>query len=81
MTRFAMLGSMTKMQLKYDLLRPLDDKSMDSIARVHSVYGIQRVLVDPGMKSITVEYDATRLNPLEVEAALQKAGIPLGLHT
>jgi copper chaperone CopZ len=71
---------MTRIQLKYDLLRPLDEKSMDSIARVHGVYGIEKVMLDPGGKSITVEYDASRLNPLEVEAALQKAGIPLVLH-
>ena len=53
---------------------------MDSIARVHGVYGIEKVMLDPGGKSIIVEYDASRLNPLEVEAALQKAGIPLVLH-
>jgi allophanate hydrolase subunit 1 len=32
--------------------------------------------VAPTLDSITVEYDATRLNPLEVEAVLRKAGIP-----
>ena len=70
---------MTKIQLKFDLLKPLDEKTMDGIARVHSIYGFQRVSVSPKMDSILVEYDATRLNPPEVEAALHRCGIPIVL--
>src|SRR5436190_891725 len=32
--------AMTKVQLRYDLMRPLDDLLMEQIARVHTVYGI-----------------------------------------
>ena len=40
-----------------------------------ALYGIQQVKMDPSMQKMTVEYDATRLRPAEVEAALAQAGI------
>ena len=42
-----------------------------------AVYGIHRVRVAPSMDSVTVDYDATRLRPAEVESALAAAGIPI----
>ncbi len=57
---------MTKIQLKYELTKPLDDTLLDRISRVNGVYGIERIILSPGMDSITVEYDASRLNALEV---------------
>jgi hypothetical protein len=68
---------MTRVQLQFDLLRPLDDVLMDRIARAHGVYGIEHIKVAPNLQSITVEYDATRMNPSEVEAVLLRAGIPV----
>jgi hypothetical protein len=68
---------MTRVQLQFDLMRPLDDVLMDRIARAHAVYGIERISVAPTLDSLTVEYDATRLNPMEVEAVMLKAGIPV----
>lgn len=70
---------MTKIQLTYTLVKPLNEKNMEGIARAHSVYGILRVTVSPKMDSIMVEYDATRLNPLEVESVLHRSGIPIVL--
>ncbi len=71
---------MTKMQLHFDLARPVDENMMDQIARVHGVYGILRVALAPSLEKITVEYDATRLSLSEVETVLRKAGIPVGLR-
>ena len=71
---------MTKVQLDYDLLRPLDDKLMERIARAHATYGILRVSLAPAMDKITVEYDASRLSPLEVENLLHRMCIPIVLH-
>jgi copper chaperone CopZ len=68
---------MTKVQLEYDLQRPLDESLMAQIARLHGVYGILRVSVKPSLREITVEYDATRLTPSEVEAVLEKSGLPV----
>ncbi len=70
---------MTKIQLKYELTKPLDDTLLDRISRVNAVYGIERIILSPGMDSITVEYDASRLSALEVESVLHQNGIPVQL--
>ena len=66
---------MTKVQVRFRIENALDENMLQKIAAVHAIYGIQRVKVDPSMQTITVEYDATRLRPAEVEAALAQAGI------
>ncbi len=69
---------MTKVQLSYDLVRPLGDADLECIARVHGVYGIQRVrLKQPEANALDVEYDASRLMPDDVDAALVRAGLPI----
>jgi allophanate hydrolase subunit 1 len=68
---------MTRVQIRFRLQKPLDDLLLARVADVHSLYGIQRVQVAPSLDSLTVEYDATRLRPAEVEAALAGAGIPV----
>jgi hypothetical protein len=71
---------MTKVQLQYKLTRPIDDAIMDAIARAHGVYGIIRVSLAPSMDKIIVEYDASRLSPLEVEANLHNLGIAVAVE-
>ena len=68
---------MTKVQIRFRLQRPLDDTLLARISDAYALYGIQRVQVAPSLDQITVEYDATRLRPAEVEAALASAGIPI----
>ncbi|MBC7926567.1 MAG: hypothetical protein H7039_13005 [Bryobacteraceae bacterium] len=70
---------MTKVQLNYELVRPIDDRLMDQIAKAHSVYGILRVALAPSLDRLMVEYDASRLSPLEVENRLHSLGIPVVL--
>ncbi|HYP12702.1 MAG TPA: hypothetical protein VEQ63_02165 [Bryobacteraceae bacterium] len=71
---------MTKVQLRYELLKPLNETLMEKIARVHTVYGILRVAIDPSaLNRLVVEYDASRLSPLEVENVLHRAGLPITL--
>ena len=72
---------MTKIQVRFRLYKPLDEAMLEHIAEAHSIYGIQRVQVAPSLDSLTVEYDATRLRPAEVEAALASAGIPVEAKT
>ena len=50
---------------------------MNGIANLYEVYGILRIDVEPGGQKLTVEYDATRLGPKDVEAVLARAGVPL----
>ncbi len=68
---------MTKVTLHYDLTRPLNDEDFDSIAAVHSTYGMARVQVAPSLDKITVDYDASRLMKKDVEAVLSRHGIPI----
>jgi hypothetical protein len=66
---------MTKVQIRFRLRQPLSDNLFQTITNAHTLYGIQRVQLSPAMDSLTVDYDATRLRPAEVEAALSGAGI------
>lgn len=68
---------MTKVQLRYQLLRPLDDALLKRISDAHGIYGFQRITVEPSLESIFVEYDASRLSRDGVEAKLHGAGIPV----
>jgi copper chaperone CopZ len=68
---------MTKVQVHYELVRPLSDEDAESVARAHSVYGIMRVYVAPALDRIAVDFDASRLSEREVEAALIRTGVPL----
>jgi hypothetical protein len=68
---------MTKVTLHYDLIRPLSDEDLDSIAGVHSTYGMLRVQVAPSLDKLTVDYDASRLMKTDVEAELARHGLPI----
>jgi hypothetical protein len=67
---------MTKVQIRLRLQRPLDDEMMSRLPAAHARYGIQKVTVN-GDDTLTVEYDATRLRPAEVESTFLVAGIPV----
>lgn len=71
---------MTKVQIAFQLQHALDDELMTRIARTYSIYGIQKISLAPP-DGLTVEYDATRLRPAEVHAALTRAGIPVARNT
>jgi hypothetical protein len=66
---------MTKVQIRFRLEKPLDDLLLQRLSGTTAIYGIQRVKLAPDMSSLMVEYDATRLRPQEVEAALAGEGI------
>jgi hypothetical protein len=68
---------MTKIQLEYDLVRPLTDQDAAGIADAHSWYGIQRVQVMPSLDKIFVEYDASRLSEKDVESVLHRFHLPI----
>jgi hypothetical protein len=68
---------MTKVQIRFRLRQPLDDRMSSRLSDAHALYGIQRLQVAPALDGLMVEYDATRLTPAEVESALASAGIPV----
>jgi hypothetical protein len=64
---------MTRVQMHFRLREPLDDAAMAKLSNTSAIYGIQKVKL--GADSLMVEYDATRMRPAEVEAAIAHAGI------
>jgi hypothetical protein len=68
---------MTKVQVKYELTEPLDERLLEAIDRAHGIYGLQAIRLSPELDSILVEYDASRLGLSDVEHALLSAGIPV----
>lgn len=68
---------LTKVQLEYDLVRPLTDSDAAAVADVHSWYGILRVQLARSLDHLQVEYDASRLTEKDVEAVLQRFGLPI----
>jgi hypothetical protein len=68
---------MTKVQLHYELVRPLTDRDAEGVANVHSYYGILRVDAASSLDRITVDYDASRLDEKDVELVLIRHGVPI----
>jgi hypothetical protein len=67
----------TKIQLRYPLLRSLTDRDAEGISRAHAHYGFQRIDLSPTLDSLAVEYDASRLSEQDVEHALVHYGLPI----
>jgi allophanate hydrolase subunit 1 len=68
---------MTKVQLPFTVAAALDEATMNRLAAAHEIYGILRISIEPGGQKLTVEYDATRLTPKDVEAVLAHAGVSI----
>ncbi|HUP04576.1 MAG TPA: hypothetical protein VMU19_11340 [Bryobacteraceae bacterium] len=71
---------MTQVQIHFQLQRPLDESLLGKIEQVNTLYGIHRVRLSPAMDRVTVDYDATRLRPADVESALAGVGIPIAVQ-
>lgn len=68
---------MTKLQLVYDLVRPVTDADAHALADIHSCYGMHRVKLAPSLDKLEVEYDASRLSEQDVESVLIRFGLPI----
>ena len=68
---------MTKVQTSYDLLRKLDDDDATAIGDVHGCYGVEKIAIAPGLDHITVDYDASRLSPSDLDSMLVNHGVPI----
>ena len=79
LNHFAIISfpSMTKVQKHFRLQRPLDESLMGQIAEANSIYGIERIVIEPSREDLLVEYDASRLRAPDVESALLRAGVPV----
>ena len=67
---------MTKVQTQFKLGK-LDPDAYVRLRELSTIYGILQVTLHPQATELTIEYDATRLEEKDVEAALARAGIPV----
>jgi hypothetical protein len=67
----------TKILVHFGLERPLDEAMLAAIREAQAIYGIDRISLAKAMDKLTVEYDATRFSPSDVEATLRKCGLPV----
>jgi hypothetical protein len=68
---------MTKVELHYRVIAPLDEKHMNRIAEAHGVYGLVLVRLSPSLDALDVVYDASRLTREDVDATLARMGLPV----
>ena len=68
---------MTRVELQYDLVQPMGDAGYERLSRLLSVYGLMGVKLRRDLTGMTVEYDATRLNPDGVDYVLMSNGLPV----
>ena len=68
---------MTRVELQYDLVQPLGEAGYERLSRLLSVYGLMGVKLRQDLTGMTVEYDATRLNPDGVDYVLMSNGLPV----
>ncbi|WP_031495303.1 hypothetical protein [Bryobacter aggregatus] len=68
---------MTRVELQYDLSKPLSDADYERLSELKSVYGVMGIRLRPDASGMTVEYDATRLNPDGVDHVLKRSGLPV----
>ncbi len=65
------------MDVKFRYEQHPNEAAMVALGKLKEVYGIRRVLFDEEWKTITVEYDATRLSVPIVEQLLRRGGIDI----
>ncbi len=66
---------LTKVQIRFKLENAMDEQLLERIGDAQAIYGIEWIKLNSAMTGLEVEYDATRLRPAEVEAALRKRGL------
>ncbi len=68
---------MTSVDVLFRYGTPPSESDMSALGQLSNVYGIRRIGLDEGERTIRVEYDATRLNDAGVERLLRNAGFDI----
>jgi hypothetical protein len=63
--------------VQFALEKPLDEAMLTAIRDAQAIYGIDRISLAKSMDKLTVEYDATRFRPADVESTLRRCGLPV----
>jgi allophanate hydrolase subunit 1 len=68
---------MTRVQIAFELERPLDAEALRRLESAYGVYGIGRIEPSPDLRRLVVDYDASRLSAAEVESVLRRLDAPI----
>jgi len=66
---------MTAVEVMFRYGMPPGEKEMSALGKMYEVYGIRRMQLKEGDRTIRIEYDATRLNEGSLEKLLRSAGV------
>ena len=66
---------MTSVEIMFRYGMPPGEKEMSALGKMYDVYGIRRLQIKEGDRTIRIEYDATRLNEGGIEKLLRSAGV------
>ena len=66
---------MTRVELRYDIEKPFSHVEYERLSSLTSVYGIMGIRLKLDAAGVTIEYDATRLNPDGVDHILKTNGL------
>jgi hypothetical protein len=72
-----MIEPMTQLDVLYRYGIPPTEAATLAIARIREVYGVRRLELNEGEKTVRVEYDATRLTEPVIHQLLRRAGVDL----
>ena len=68
---------MTQLDVMYQYGSAPSEAAMMALAQVRKVYGIRHLQVDETLKTVRVEYDATRLTEPIVHQLLRRSGVDI----
>ena len=68
---------MTSVYVCFTYGMPVPESAMRAIDNIREVYGIRRIVFNETEHTVSVEYDATRLNADTVAALLRRTGLEI----
>ena len=68
---------MTAVEIRFRYQAPFQPQALPRTSEDHGFFGIRKMRLDQQQNVITVEYDATRLDPKGVESVLRRVGVPI----
>jgi hypothetical protein len=68
---------MTLMDVTFPYRVPLGEQQMSALGHVREVYGVRKISFDEAKRTVTVEYDVSRLAEADIAALLGVAGMDL----
>jgi len=68
---------MTLVEILFRYTTPPTEAETRALANTREVYGIHRLTFDRAVRTLRVEYDATRLNAAAIEKLVRHAGLEI----